>query len=104
MKRPRGSPPLQLTPRSPFISFSPRPGLRQALGEIELRGSPTEQSLRGLGQESLARAIHELQLFDFIEREDRDLDLRHNRAQKVRRLERTEPLLVQPLAERGGRD
>ena len=67
----------------------------QALVEIEFGRAPPEEPLRRLTQETRAGAVHELQLVFLVEREDRDVDLRHHFSQQGRRLERVEPLMAQ---------
>ena len=54
-----------------------------------------EQPLRGLRQQAGAGAVDELQLVILVEREDRDVDLRHDLAQQRRRFERVEALMPQ---------
>ena len=61
---------------------------------------PSEQPLRRLAQEARAGAVDELELVILVEREHRDVDLRHDLAQQRRRLERVEPLVAQRLDQR----
>ena len=63
-------------------------------------GPPAEQPLGRLAEEPRTGAVDELQLLVLVEREDRDVDLRHHLAQQRRRFERVEPLVAQRLDER----
>ena len=63
-------------------------------------GAPAEQPLRRLAEQPRAGAVHELQLLVLVEREDRDVDLRHHLAQQRRRFERVEALVAQRLDQR----
>ncbi len=63
-------------------------------------GVAAEQPLGRLAQEPRAGAVHELQLVVLVEREHRDVDLRHHLAQQRRRFERVEALVAQRLDER----
>ena len=63
-------------------------------------GAPAEQPLGRLAEQPRAGAVDELQLVLLVEREHRDVDLRHHLAQQRRRLERVEPLMAQRLDER----
>ena len=72
----------------------------EAVLQAELLGAPAEQALRRLREQPRAGAIDELQLCVLVEREDRDVDLRHHLAQERRRFERVEALVAQRLDQR----
>ena len=72
----------------------------EPVAESELVGAATEQPLGRRAEQAFAGAVHEPQPLALVEGEDRDVDLRHDRAQQRRRFERAEPLPAQRLGER----
>ena len=72
----------------------------QVVLESELLGVPAEQALGRLTEQPRAGAVDELELVLLVEREDRDVDLRHHLAKERGRFERVEPLMAQRLDQR----
>ena len=72
----------------------------EAVHHVDVRGMAAEQPLRWLRQQPRAGTVDELQLVILVEREDRDVDLRHDLAQQRRRFERVETLMPERFDER----
>jgi hypothetical protein len=63
-------------------------------------GLPSEQPLRHLAEQLRARAVDEREVAVGVEREQRDVNLRHDLPEQCRRFESVEPLVAERLDQR----